>query len=96
MLGSQSFGVRRSHRGNDYGCHCDGQGTETGGATTLAVEASYSPQRPEAAAYVRNDGEVKWHLNDLDVATVEELHPEGAMEVQKLRALVNGMGMVCK
>ena len=32
----------------------------------------------------------KWHLNDLDVATVEELHPEGAMEVQNLRAL--GMG----
>ena len=39
---------------------------------------------------MRNDGEVKWHLNDLEVATVEELHPEGAMEVQNLRAL--GMG----
>ena len=48
------------------------------------------PKDPKAAAYVRNDGEVKWHLNDLDVATVEELHPEGAMEVQGLRAL--GMG----
>ena len=48
------------------------------------------PTDPKAAAYVRNDGEVKWHLNDLDVATVEELHPEGAMEVQNLRAL--GMG----
>ena len=48
------------------------------------------PNDPKAAAYVRNDGEVKWHLNDLDVATVEELHPEGAMEVQNLRAL--GMG----
>ena len=39
---------------------------------------------------MRNDGEVKWRLNDLDVATVEELNPEGAMEVQNLRAL--GMG----
>ena len=39
---------------------------------------------------MRNDGEVKWHLNDLDVATVEEMNPEGAMEVQNLRAL--GMG----
>ena len=48
------------------------------------------PTDPKAAAYVRNDGEVKWHLNDLDVATVEELHPEGAVEVQNLRAL--GMG----
>ena len=48
------------------------------------------PTDPKAAAYVRNDGEVKWHLNDLDVATVEELNPEGAMEVQNLRAL--GMG----
>ena len=48
------------------------------------------PNDPKAAAYVRNDGEVKWHLNDLEVATVEELNPEGAMEVQNLRAL--GMG----
>ena len=48
------------------------------------------PTDPKAAAYVRNDGEVRWHLNDLDVATVEELNPEGAMEVQGLRAL--GMG----
>ena len=48
------------------------------------------PTDPKAAAYVRNDGEVKWHLNDLDVATVEELNPEGAMEVQHLRVL--GMG----
>ena len=48
------------------------------------------PDDPKAAAYVRNDGEVKWNLNDLDVATVEEMNPEGAMEVQNLRAL--GMG----
>ena len=48
------------------------------------------PTDPKAAAYVWNDGEVKWHLNDLDVATVGELNPEGAMEVQNLRAL--GMG----
>ena len=48
------------------------------------------PHDPEAAAYVRNDGEVKWNLNDLDVATVEEINPKGAMEVQNLRSL--GMG----
>ena len=48
------------------------------------------PDDPKAAAYVRNDGEVKWNLNDSDVATVEEMNPEGAMEVQNLRAL--GMG----
>ena len=45
---------------------------------------------PRAAAYVRNDGEIRWNLNDLDVATVEELEPEGAVEVQNLRSL--GMG----
>ena len=33
---------------------------------------------------------MKWRVNDLDVATVEELNPEGPMEVQNLRAL--GMG----
>ena len=48
------------------------------------------PTDPKAAAYVRNDGEVRWHLTDLDVAMVEEMNPEGAMEVQNLRAL--GMG----
>ena len=48
------------------------------------------PNDPKAAAYVRNDGEVKWNLNDLDVATVEELNLEGAMEIQNLRSL--GMG----
>ena len=48
------------------------------------------PTEPKAAAYVRNDGEIRWNLNDLDVATVEELKPEGAMEVQNLRSL--GMG----
>ena len=54
------------------------------------MELHIHPSDPKAAAYVRNDGEVKWHLNDLDVAIVEELNPEGAMEVQNLRAL--GMG----
>ena len=39
---------------------------------------------------MRNDGEIRWNLNDLDVATVEELEPEGAVEVQNLRSL--GMG----
>ena len=48
------------------------------------------PTEPRAAAYVRNDGEIRWNLNDLDVATVEELEPEGAVEVQNLRSL--GMG----
>ena len=48
------------------------------------------PTEPRAAAYVRNDGEIRWNLNDLDVATVEELEPEGATEVQNLRSL--GMG----
>ena len=33
------------------------------------------PTEPRAAAYVRNDGEIRWNLNDLDVATVEELEP---------------------
>ena len=45
---------------------------------------------PKAAACVRNDGKVKWNLDDLNVATVEELNPEGAMEIQNLRSL--GMG----
>ena len=48
------------------------------------------PTEPKAAAYVRSDGEIRWILSDLDVATVEELEPEGAMEVQNLRSL--GMG----
>ena len=48
------------------------------------------PTEPRAAAYVRNDGEIRWQLSDLDVATVEELEPEGAVEVQSLRSL--GMG----
>ena len=48
------------------------------------------PTEPRAAAYVRNDGEIRWNLSDLDVATVEELEPEGAVEVQNLRSL--GMG----
>ena len=48
------------------------------------------PTEPRTAAYVRNDGEIRWNLNDLDVATVEELEPEGATEVQNLRSL--GMG----
>ena len=48
------------------------------------------PTEPRAAAYARNDGEIRWNLSDLDVATVEELEPEGAVEVQNLRSL--GMG----
>ena len=36
-----------------------------------------TPTEPRAAVYVRNDGEIRWNLNDLDVATVEELEPEG-------------------
>ena len=50
------------------------------------------PTDPKAAAYVRNDGEVKWNLNDVDVATVEEMNPEGAMEAQRLR----GLGMASR
>ena len=45
------------------------------------------PQDPKVAAYVRNDGEVCWNLNDLEVATVEGMNPEGAMEAQNLRSL---------
>ena len=56
----------------------------------VSPTGSQSYTDPKAAAYVRNDGEVKWHLNDLDVATVEEMNLEEAMEGQNLRAL--GMG----
>ena len=94
MPGTQSVGFRRVT-----------VGTITDGLFNVIVTAKVRklgerrPQRwklhihptdPKAAAYVRNDGEVKWNLNDLDVATVEEMNPEGAMEVQNLRAL--GMG----
>ena len=48
------------------------------------------PTDQNIAAYVRKNGNVRWHLNDLDVATVEELHLEMSMEVQYLRNL--GMG----
>ena len=48
------------------------------------------PHDPQAAAYVRSDGEVRWNLTDVEVVTVEELHPEGSMDVQNLQSL--GMG----
>ena len=94
MLGAQSVGFRRSHSWHYYRwivqCYCHRKGPEVGRETASEVETSHTSADPKAAAYVRNDGEVKWNLNDLDVATVEEVNPEGAMEVQNLRALRMG------
>ena len=48
------------------------------------------PQDATKAAYVRNNGEVKWNLSEVKVPTVECLVREDAIEFQDIREL--GMG----
>ena len=45
------------------------------------------------AAYVRNTGEVKWNLSEVEVLTVDFLVREDAIQTQKIRELWAGLGL---